>query len=151
MKKKFVTLLAFVMLLVTTSFANGTDVSKNVLTSFSSTFAKATDVSWEKTDSYYKASFRINGQSLNAFLSEAGEIIGISRNIISSELPIGLQTSLYKKSLNKNGSTYWISDLFEYTSGDETKYYLTVENADQKTILQSVGTYDWSLFKTTAK
>ncbi len=147
MKKKLITLLTLVMLTITSStFATGTEISKNISAAFSAAFVKATDVSWTKTGNFFKASFRMNGRSLSAFLSEDGEVIAVSRNIISTELPVYLQVVL-----NKNFSNYWISDLFEYTSGGETKYYVTIENADEKLILESAGTYDWSLFKKMAK
>jgi hypothetical protein len=146
MKKKMITLLAFVMLTVTATFANDIDVSKNALTAFSATFAKASDIKWEIADNYYKASFQINGQSLSALLSEEGEVIAVYRNILSTDLPLNLQASLYKKV-----SGYWISDLVEYAIGDETRYYLTLENADEKIVMENIGTYGWSLFKKTAK
>ncbi len=146
MKKKIITLIAFVILTITSVFAGGNDVGKNALAAFSGSFAKATNVKWEKNENYYKASFQMNGQSLNAFLSEAGEIIAVSRNIVSTELPINLQASL-----NKNFSAYWITDLTEYAIGNETKYFITVENGDEKTTLENIGTYGWSLLKKTAK
>ena len=146
MKKKIVTLIAFVMFAITTTFAGGNDISKDALASFSGTFAKATDVKWENENTFYKASFKMNGQSLSALLSEEGKLIAVSRNILSTELPLNLQASL-----SKNFAAYWISDLVEYAVGNETLYYLTVENADQKSVYESVGTYDWSLLKKTAK
>jgi len=146
MKKKILTLLAFVMLTVTSTFAGGNEISKDALTTFSGTFTKATEVKWEKDINYYKASFKMNGQSLNALLSEEGKLIAVSRNILSTELPIGLQAAL-----NKNISAYWISDLAEYAMDNETLYYVTLENADQKITLESIGTYDWSLLKKMAK
>ena len=146
MKKKIVTIIALVMFIVTTSFANGIDVSKNALSVFSETFVKATDVKWEISDNYYRASFRLNGQSLSALLSEAGDLIAISRNILSTELPINLQVAF-----SKNYSGYWISDLAEYAIDGETRYYMTLENADRKIVLQNFGTYSWISVKETGK
>jgi hypothetical protein len=146
MKKKIVTILAFVMLAITATFANGDGVSKKALATFSSTFVKAKDVKWEIADNYYKASFRVNGYSLNALLSEEGEMIAVYRNILSTELPLNLQGSLYK-----GFSNYWIADLVEYAIGTETTYYLTLENADEKIVVKSTDNYDWSLFKKTVK
>jgi hypothetical protein len=56
-------------------------------------------------------------------------------------------------SLN-NQSTYgdyWISDLFENAAHDATTYYVTLENADQKLILQSTNSNEWSVYQRTAK
>lgn len=146
MKKKIVTLFALVILAATTTFAAAQDISKNALTTFTKSYAKATNVKWDKENNYYKASFEMNGQSLNALLSEEGDMIAVSRNILSTELPINLQASL-----NKDYSAYWISGLVEYAVDNETKYFVTVENADQKTTLESVGTYDWSSIIKVAK
>jgi hypothetical protein len=146
MKKKFLTLMAFAILTITSAFAGGNDINKNALNTFAESFAKATNVKWEKNENYYKASFQLNGESLNALLSEEGEIIAVSRNILSTGLPIGLQTSL-----GKDFSVYWISELTEYAVGNETIYFITVENADEKIILENVGTYDWTVTKKFAK
>ena len=146
MKKKFVTILALVMLTITTAFATETSVSKDALTTFTATFAKATDVKWEMSGDYYKASFQINGHSLNTLLSEQGDIIAVYRNIVSADLPLYLQGALYK-----NYSKFWISDLAEYAIKGETRYYITLENGDEKIIMQNMGTDDWSLVKKIAK
>ncbi len=146
MRKKFVTILVLAMLTIATAFASETNVSKDALAAFSATFVKATDVKWEKSDNYYKATFQINGHSLNTLLSEEGEIIAVYRNILATELPLYLQAPLYREF-----SKYWISGLTEYAVGGDTKYYLTLENADEKIIMENLGTYDWSLFKKTIK
>jgi ABC-type uncharacterized transport system fused permease/ATPase subunit len=83
---------------------------------------------------------------LNALISEEGELIAISRNLLSTELPVNLQVSL-----TKILSGYWISDLAEYAIDGETRYYMTIENADRKIILQNFGTYSWTYVKETAK
>ena len=147
MKKTIVTLIALTMLTVSSVFAAGSnDINKNALTTFSTSFAKATNVKWEKKETYYKASFEMNGQSLNALLSETGDIIAVSRNILSTDLPLSLQYSL-----NKNFSSFWISELTEFALGGETVYYIVIENADTKTTLKSVDTSDWSEVKKIAK
>ncbi|MEP6747294.1 MAG: hypothetical protein ABJB86_06195 [Bacteroidota bacterium] len=146
MKKKLLTLIAFAVVTITSAFAGSNDISKNALTTFSESFAKASNVKWEKNETYDKVSFQLNGQSLSALLSEEGKLIAVSRNILSTELPIGLQTAL-----DKSFSSYWISDLAEYSVNNETIYYMTIENADEKTTLESIGTYDWSVMKKTVK
>jgi hypothetical protein len=147
MKKKIVTILAFVMLAITTTFAADNDgISKNALATFSGAFAKATDVKWEKNDTYYTVAFQMNGQALTALIAEDGDMIAVSRNILSTELPIQLQASL-----SKDFSAYWISDLAEYAVDDATRYYVTIEDADKKITLESVGTYDWSVLRKIVK
>ncbi len=146
MKKKIITLVAFAVLSFTATFAASNDISKDARRTFSETFAKATDVKWEKFDTYYSAAFVLNGQAFNALLSEDGDMIAVSRNILSTELPTDL-----KAALPPVFAASWIADLVKYTIGDETKYYLTIENADEKIILESIGNLDWSLLKRTNK
>lgn len=143
MKKKTLALLVLGMIMINTIFANdiSIDVNKKVLTAFENEFVKASDVSWIKNNDYYKASFQSNGQHLNAFFSEEGEMLGVSRNLITTELPINLQASLADEY-----SAFWVSGLFEYASNGESKYYITMEDADRELLLMSVGTSDWSVF-----
>jgi len=145
--KKITTLLACIILVFSAAFAaNGTDISKNALATFSESYPAATNIKWEKNETYYTASFQLNGESLKALLSEDGMLMAVCRNIVSTGLPIGLQAPL-----NKQLAGYWISDLVEYAIDNTTIYYVTLENADKKTILASVGTYDWTLFEKIAK
>jgi len=146
MKKKIGTLLVAGILAMTSLFANGNEISKNAQATFATDFAKATEVKWDKEDDYYKASFKLNGQSLNALLSEEGNLIAVSRNILSTELPVSLQLSL-----GKIQSTDWITALTEYAVDNETRYFITLENADYKVVFENAGTYDWLLVKKIAK
>ncbi|HLZ89425.1 MAG TPA: hypothetical protein VKQ52_19355, partial [Puia sp.] len=60
----------------------------------------------------------------------------------SDQLPINLLTSL-----KKEYGDYWISDLFEIASDDQTNYYVTLETADKKIVLKSQGTEFWNEYK----
>ncbi|MBZ5855617.1 hypothetical protein [Flavihumibacter profundi] len=146
MKKKIFTIITIFTLLATSSFAYSDGIDKNVLNNFSSKFANATDVTWEKINTYYKASFWMNGLALNAVFAKDGHIIAVTRNIISTELPTQLH-----ESLGNNFPNYWITDLFQYTTHGETKYYVTIENSDEKEILESIGSIEWSVFKKITK
>jgi hypothetical protein len=46
---------------------------------------------------------------------------------------------------------FWITDVFELSKADEEAYYITIENADYKTILKSTNSRDWMIYKTTSK
>ena len=148
MKTKFLAIVLAAMILFNSSFANDivNDVNSTVLTSFSLQFEKASDVNWTKTESYFKASFTWNGQNLSAFYDANGESIAVSRNILTTDLPLILQTNLAG-----NYSGYWVSDLFEYSTKDNSKYYITIENADKKIVLESIDNNYWSTFKKSTK
>ena len=141
-----ITVCAFAILSITSSFAGDIEINKTAQANFTAHFAKSTNVKWEKNDNYYKAVFQLNGQSLSALFSGDGDMIAVSRNILSPELPIQLQTTL-----NIDLSENWISELVEYVIDGETRYYATVENANEKIVYESVGTFDWSVAKTVAK
>lgn len=148
MRTKILGLVALALVMVTTTFANNIEdnVNRKALSTFSQKFGDAKEVSWSKTEHYYKATFKMNEQVYTAFISEAGEWMGVSRNLLSYQLPINLQSEL-----KKEYGQYWISDLFEFSTEDVTTYYITVENADQKVTLKTVGGSEWSVFKKTKK
>jgi len=138
-----------IMLAITISslaaFAGEENVNKKVLDAFSQQFAGAKDVKWTAKDTYYQASFVFNGQYADAFYQLNGKLMAMVRNISSLDLPMTLQTSLKKYT----GS--WISDLFEISDNDGTRYYITMENAGSKIILKSDCAGNWNVFKTSVK
>ena len=135
-----------ILMLALSSFSltsNATDVvSAKALKSFQTTFTQATEAEWTITENYYKVQFLLNGQTITAFYNEDGKLISVTRNISSLQLPIILQTELKKEYNN-----YWITDLFEMSNDYGAEYYLTLEDADNKTILKSsVGSNAWTVY-----
>jgi hypothetical protein len=53
--------------------------------------------------------------------------------------------------LKNNYSNYWISDLYEVAKPENTSYYITLENADQKIVLKSTGGSNWTIHKKSNK
>jgi hypothetical protein len=142
MKRTIITL-ALSLILGTASFANNEEtINAKAEQSFKKEFAQAKDVSWQKAGEMVKATFTLNERVLFAYYSESGDLIAITRNITTDQLPISLQTSL-----RKSFSGYWVSDLFEMVSGGQTNYYITVENADQKVVLKSEDFGNWSTYR----
>lgn len=141
MKRLIVTLT--LALFTLSSFANDeTTVSPKALESFKSSFKNASEITWSVTENYFKANFLMNGQYVSAYYSAEGEMMALTRNISSTQLPLSLQASL-----KKNYDGYWISDLFEMANEEGTSYYITLENADTKQVLKSTANSDWSSFK----
>ena len=131
--KKTIFALAFSLILGSASFANNDEsINERASQSFKKEFAQAKDVSWQKSGDMFRATFTLNERVLFAYYSQSGDLMAITRNITSDQLPIALQTSL-----RKNYTEYWVSDLFEMVSGGQTSYYITVENADHKVVLKS--------------
>jgi hypothetical protein len=148
MRTKILGLVVLTLVMVTTTFAKNVEdnVSAKALSTFTQKFADAKDVSWFKGETYYKATFKMNEQTYTAFITEAGDWVGVSRNLAPQQLPINLQSDI-----KKEYGQYWITELFEFASEDQTTYYATVENAEHKIILKTSGGYEWSVFKKTKK
>ena len=122
--------------------SNDDSVAPAALQSFKSSFKSATEVIWSISSSYYKANFALNGQYVSAYYDTEGNMIALTRNISSLQLPIALQASL-----KKNYECYWITDLFEMANQEGTTYYITLENADTRLVLKSTSNSEWSSYK----
>jgi hypothetical protein len=141
MKRIVITLTVLFSLVSFSSFANEVKVNSKVLESFNSYFKNATEVDWTVSQNFYKADFSLNGQYVAAYYDEAGQLVAITRNISSTQLPISLQANL-----KKGHEGFWISDLFEVANEQGTSYYVTLENADTKLVLKSSGS-SWTGFQ----
>lgn len=125
---------------------NNNGISQRAIATVNTHFAGAADLSWEKSDNFYKASFSLKGLHLNALISAEGDIIAVSRNIVSSDLPLTLQAEL-----GRHLNNAWITELTEYVIDGNTVYYVTIDNADERAVFQSAGTYDWTFIKKIAR
>lgn len=141
--KRTIFALALSLVLGTASFANNDEsINEKAAQSLKKEFAQAKDVSWQKTGDMLRATFTLNEKVLFAYYNQSGDLMAITRNITTDQLPIALQTML-----RKNYGGYWVSDLFEMVSGGQTSYYVTVENADQKVVLKSEDFGSWSTYR----
>jgi hypothetical protein len=142
MKKIMTTLVLAALLLVNSAFANNKEtINERVQSAFRQEFSKATETNWSRSDNYYRVEFTLNDNVMTAYYNENAELMGVIKNLLSTELPINLQLSL-----KKEYGSYWISDLFEFARNGESGYFITVENSDTKLVLQSEGS-DWKIFK----
>jgi hypothetical protein len=141
--KKIILSIATVLMIGLSAFASGNDdvVSLQARNAFKRDFTSASNISWEQKDNFVKATFSLNGQILYAYYSNNGDLQAVVRNIVSDQLPISLLTDLRR---DYNG--YWITDLFEISSDDQTTYYVTLENSDKKIVLKSSDTAYWNIF-----
>ncbi len=142
MKFLFITLTCILSLFATNSYADDVKVAPVVLESFKTSFENATDVKWAFADNLYKANFEFNEQYVTAFYDLDGELVAVTKNMSSNQLPITLQTALKKDYQN-----YWVTDLFELSDEESTCYYITLEDADNKIVLKSTGTSGWTTYK----
>jgi hypothetical protein len=141
MKPLFIFLLLVSSLLAKNSYASDI-VSAKALKSFQTTFTTAKDAEWVVIDKYYKVQFMMNEQTVTAFYNIEGNLLAVTRNISSAQLPLMLLAELKSRSCNQ-----WISDLVEMSNDSGTDYYVTLENADTKTVLKSSNNSNWVLYK----
>lgn len=135
--KKFKTVLtAIVMLLSVSAFATEPEkVTPVVKAAFENDFAKATSVSWQKTDNFYFASFTLNNVSIDAAYTEAGELLGTSRTIMSDQMPLRVSMAIAE-----NYKGYEVDKTAtELTFEGVTRYYVTVTGKSQAIKLKCLG------------
>jgi hypothetical protein len=143
MKKNILVLALLLTLGMSSTFANNAEgVSDQIINSFKKDFTNAQDVQWERSKEYAKVTFKLNDQIMFAFYGDDGHLIAVTRNLLSSQLPINLLSDI-----KRNYSSYWISDLFEIALQDESSYYITLESGNQTLILKSTGANGWQVFK----
>ena len=147
MKKRILFIALVIAFGMTNLFANTVDgVNQKVLSNFQKEFSQAKDIYWQKGDDFLKASFTLNEKVFFAYYNEAGEKLALVRNLTSFDLPLSLQMEL-----KQSYPQYWISDLFEFNGQDDSAYYVTIENADVKITLKSIGMNTWTVYKRTQK
>jgi hypothetical protein len=103
-----------------------------VLLSFQNKFNSVKDVTWTAGKEIYKAEFVYSSQYISAYYDAEGNMLALTKNILSTQLPLFLGSSLKEKH-----DGYWIADVIEFSTEDGTSYYATIENADEKIILKS--------------
>ena len=139
---------ALVLTMAGTSFANTTNDDHNaaVAASFHKDFKKAELLTSETGKNYTKLTFKMNDMVLFAFYSEEGQLLAVTRNIKSNQLPIKLLLQIKQDYAN-----YWISELFEFNADGTNAYYITLENADTSVTLRSSGSDAWDVYTKKAK
>jgi hypothetical protein len=144
MKRRILTIALLLSLSITSTFANNKEevVNYRAQNSFKQEFAQARNVKWETSRDFVKATFSMNDQVMIAYYSNGGNLLGVTRNITTNQLPLNLLTDI-----KKNHKDSWISDLFEVTTKDETSYYITLQDADQTIVLKSIESTGWTSFK----
>jgi hypothetical protein len=146
--KKIMMMLAMALTISTSfAFTDGEEpISKKVLNAFKTEFASATNAVWTTARESYKVTFSMGDRSLFAFYNASGELIAVTRSLSSLDLPLRLQTSLQKYHTNS-----WITDLFEVSNQDGTSYYVALETADIKIILESTDGGNWMVYQKVQK
>ncbi|HEV3325716.1 MAG TPA: hypothetical protein VG052_08915 [Puia sp.] len=150
MKRTITTFALTAALLLTlgvgSSFASNTNNGgDNVNAWLHKDFRQAELLDTKTSSDYTRFTFKMGSMILTAFYSNKGELLAVTHNIQSTQLPLQLLMQV-----KRNYSSYWISDLFEYSANGSTSYFLTLENADNKITLRS-NEGDWETYNKTTK
>ena len=145
-KKLAITMAMLLTLGASYSFANTPDsISSDIRTSFKKDFHNARIINTEVRKNFTKLTFKMDDVVMFAYYSENGELLAITRNIVSSQLPLNLQISL-----KSNYQGFWITELFELSGDNDSCYYVSLESANSKVTLRSNGD-TWEVYSSTTK
>lgn len=115
---------------------SSTEVPAAVQTSFSSTFANATDVHWKKKDADYKVSFEVNDVDHHAMFSSTGTLIWKGEQIQEAAIPPAIITALKKDHPNHR-----IDNAYTIVKDGTTSYKISLDgNPDLKVKYSADGT-----------
>ena len=147
MKSRYLILIIVFITSFNSLFANmDENINSSVRKSFQQEFSSAQNIEWTIVGSLSKATFKFNGQEWYAFYSPAGERVALGRNIHVSFLPFNLTNEV-----SKSFKGFWITSAFEISDDNGSTYFVTIESADQKMTLKSIGTSQWTIFRSTDK
>ena len=116
-----------------------------IRTSFKKDFQNAQILSTESHRAFTKLTFKMDGLIMSAFYSDGGDLLAVTHNILSTQLPINLLMSL-----KNDYNSYWITELFEFNGDDDSCYYVSLESADGKVTLRSNGD-QWEVYSSVKK
>ena len=141
--KKLIVLALVLTTLISSAFSADPIYSNTaVLNSFNKSFATATNVEWTIKSDFHRAKFAVEGQVFYAYFKEDGELMAVTRNIKTAQLPFGLSSGLDSKY-----GDYYLADLFEVSSNGESTYYATVRKGKTSIVLQAFSSGSWKVYK----
>jgi len=137
MKKIKTVLTAIALLFTISSFAMEPEkVSAVVKAAFENDFSKASQVSWEKSNDFYFASFTLNNLNVDAAYTESGELVGTSRKISAELMPLNISMAIAEKYAG-----YQVDkSVIELTFEGVTRYYVNVSNKNEAVKLKCYST-----------
>jgi hypothetical protein len=141
---KLIAAAALILTMSTTRSFAGPDhgISSQLRTALQKDFNKAELVDYASGKDYTRLTLKTNDMIVFAYYSENGDLLAVTRNIKSTQLPLSLLLDL-----KKNYTGYWITDLFEMSAGSQSSYYMTLENGDTKVNLKSFNNDGWETIR----
>ena len=123
------------------AFAGDGNIDEKISKAFQKEFRAAQNPVWSVQNNMYKVTFSYYDKTISAFYDKKGYLLGVTRFILSTELPYFLQ-----KELKQYHSEYWIANLFELSNENGTSYHVVLQNAKETMILSSSEQNNWELY-----
>ncbi|MEJ7677453.1 MAG: hypothetical protein WKG06_06200 [Segetibacter sp.] len=144
--KKFLLTTFIAVALISSAFASPVEeVNYFVINSFKDNFPKVTDVHWDVTSSYAKATFVLNSMKTEAFYKLNGDFIGTCYAITIDDLPV-----YAKRSFAKKYGSYIVKEAIKFDGNEETAYFISAENEKYSVVLK-VDNSSISVYKVSSK
>jgi len=142
---KKVTFIALMVITIATSAFAGDNSSLNFKGAdhFDKTFPHATKVTFEVKRDFTEVNFTWNNLLLQAFFDKQGNLIGVSRQIEVSSLPLS-----YVMNINREYEGFDIIEAIEFDHAETgMSYFATIVKGDKKYILNIASDGTVSVFK----
>ncbi len=94
---------------------------------FKREFAGAESVIWKESGDFYKVSFVLSGNPVEAYFNADGELEGSARFLTVNELPLSILTSFTKRFDKAD-----VLDIYEVNNADGTSYRFTFKQDNKK-------------------
>jgi hypothetical protein len=139
--KKIIISLVMVFTVAASAFAGDEKIDQRVSKAFQKEFSAAQNAMWSVQNNMYKVTFSYYDRTISAFYDKKGYLLGVTRYMLSTELPYYLQ-----KELKEYYNEYWVTNLFELSNENGTSYHVVLQNAEETLILSSNEQNNWELF-----
>ena len=139
--KKIIISLVMVFTVAASAFAGDEKIDQRVSKAFQKEFSAAQNAVWSVQNNMYKVTFSYYDRTISAFYDKKGYLLGVTRYMLSTELPYYLQ-----KELKEYYNEYWVTNLFELSNENGTSYHVVLQNAEETLILSSSEQNNWELF-----
>jgi len=142
---KKVSIIALMVITIVSSVFAGDNNALNFkgADAFKKLYPHATKVVYEVKKDYTQVHFTWNNIDLQAFFDRQGELIGTSRNIAVSDLPLS-----YVRNINNAYEGYTITEAIEFDHAQNgMSYYVSVINGERAYVLNVATDGTISVFK----
>jgi hypothetical protein len=126
--KTTIATMSFIMLGLTTAFADGTSaVANRIQIALNKEFAGCESVTWTKVKDYQQANFVFHESLVVAYFNEEGDLLGSARNITVVQLPLSVL-----QSFDKHLASFEIFEITEITNAEGTSYWVTLDKGNKR-------------------